>query len=112
VTKDNKHKVWPLPLSARGNPGGTLLRAADGRLFLFNSPGRICRIKPIAEGIEPYKLDGTFTHRVPKDQIARIWLDPANRICVVFEGSKLAIMFPEGHIPPHIATMIPAAELK
>jgi hypothetical protein len=112
VTKDNKHTVWPLPLSARGNPGGTLLRAADGRLFLFNSPGRICRIKPIAEGKETYKLDGTFTYRVPKDQIARIWLDPANRICVVFETNKLAIMFPEGHIPPHIATMIPAAELK
>jgi hypothetical protein len=112
VTRDKKHTVWPLPLAARGTPGGTLLRAADGSLFLFNQPGRICRIKPTPEGLQPFKLDGTFTHRVPSEQIARIWLDGANRICVVFETNKLAIMFPQGHIPPHIATMIPAGELK
>jgi hypothetical protein len=39
-------------------------------------------------------------------------MDGANRICVAYDGNKLAVMFPEGHIPPHIATMIPANELR
>ena len=114
VSSSNKHTVWPLPLAARGGGSNvTLLRAADGRLFLFNQPGRILRIKPTPEGDEPFKLDGTFSHRVPtSENIARIWLDGGNRICVAYDGTKLAIMFPEGHIPSHIATMIPANELK
>ncbi|HEV2293047.1 MAG TPA: hypothetical protein VGR35_04275 [Tepidisphaeraceae bacterium] len=112
VSKDNKHTVWPLPLSARGLPGGTLLRYEDGRLFLFNSPGRVCRIKPTPGADEPFTLEATFTERVPAANIARIWTDRANRICVAYDGNKLAILFPQGHIPPHIATMIPASELR
>ncbi len=112
VSKANQHIVWPLPLSARGEPGGKLLRAEDGRLFLFNQPGRVCRIQPTPDGDEPFKLEATFTHRVPAADIARIWMDGANRICVAYDGNKLAVMFPEGHIPPHIATMIPANELR
>ncbi len=110
VSKEDKHTVWPLPLSARGAPGGTLLRAADGLLFLFNSPGRICRIKPTPDGDEPFKLEATFTHRVPASGVARIWMDRANRICIAYDGNKLAILFPAGYIPPHIATMIPTSE--
>jgi hypothetical protein len=113
ISKDNRHTVWPLPFSARGELGGTLLRAADGRLFLVNQPGRILRIKPTPDGDEPFNLEASFTHRVPSgDRIKRIWLDGANRICVVYDDNKLAIMFPDGHIPPHIATMIPASELR
>jgi hypothetical protein len=113
VSKDNKHTVWPLPFSARGQLGGTLMRDKDGKLFLVNQPGRILRIKPTPDADQPFKLDATFTHRVPDSPlIKRIWLDGANRICIAYDGNKLAICFPEGRIPPHIAMMIPANELR
>jgi hypothetical protein len=113
VSKSGKHTVWPLPFAARGRAGGTLLRAKDGTLFLFNQPGRILRIKPTPGAASPFKLEGSFTHRIPgDDNIRRIWLDGANRICIAYDDNKLAIVFPEGHIPPHIATMIPANELR
>ena len=113
VSKSGKHTVWPLPTSTHGRPGGTLMRAADGNLFLVNQPGRIVRIKPTPDGDQPFKIEGSFTHRVPSsERIERIWLDGANRICIVYDGNRLAILFPEGMIPPHIATMIPASELR
>ena len=40
-------------------------------------------------------------------------MDIGNQLARGHEASnKLAIVFPEGHIPPHIATMIPANELR
>ncbi|MGB7160185.1 MAG: hypothetical protein WBD40_19110 [Tepidisphaeraceae bacterium] len=113
ISKSGKHTVWPLSTAARGTPSGTLLCAKDGRLFLFNQPGRVLRIKPTPGADQPFKLEGSFTHRVPtSERIARIWIDDANRICVAYDDNRLAILFPEGVIPPHIATMIPANELR
>jgi hypothetical protein len=45
------------------------------------------------------------------DNPTRIWIDPAGRI-IEAHDTHLAIMFPEGRIPQHLATLIPAAELE
>ena len=80
-----------------------MLGTADGKLFLFNQPGRVLRIKPTPDGPEPFKLEATFTRKIPNVETpTRIWMDPAGRIIVAWE-SQLAIMFPGGYIPPILA---------
>lgn len=55
---------------------------------------------------EPFKLEKIFTHRVPTvERPTRIWLDPAGRIIMAWEG-QLAIFFPAGYIPPAIADLM------
>jgi hypothetical protein len=88
-----------------------LIHTAD-RLFLFNQPGRVLRIKPTPSTAESFELEATFTHRIPNiDDPARIWLDPAGRIIIAY-GNELAILFPAGRIPPELKNMIPAAQLR
>ncbi|MDB5289252.1 MAG: hypothetical protein JWL69_493, partial [Phycisphaerales bacterium] len=43
VTRAGKETVWPLPASANGPGPVYLLRTESGRLFLFNTPGRVLR---------------------------------------------------------------------
>ncbi|MEO6435688.1 MAG: hypothetical protein ABIP55_07985, partial [Tepidisphaeraceae bacterium] len=77
-----------------------------------NAPGRVVRIKPTPDALEPFVVEAIFTDRIPtSDAIARIWLDPAGRIVIAFEKNKLAVMFPTGRIPRDILTLIPAKEL-
>ena len=33
----------------------------------------------------------------------RIWLDPADRICIAHGGNRITVLFPLGRIPPAIA---------
>ena len=82
-------------------------------MFLFNQPGRVLRIKPTPDKPQPYKLDATFTKRIPnEDHPNRIWLDPAGRIIIATGGNTLSICFPAGRIPHDIATKMTAADLK
>lgn len=98
---------WRLPPLAVGHMDPTLIRTADGRLFLFNEPGRVLRIAPTPGGPEPFVLEATFTKDVPNSaRPTRIWLDPLGRINVAFNGNMLAVMFPSGHIPPGISQMM------
>lgn len=113
VAPDGKETTWPLPASAQGTATPHLVAANDGRLFLFNEPGRVLRIKPTPGAAEPFAVEATFTHRVPNStDIRRIWLDPAGRIVIAYDGDRLAICFPEGRIPWDVATLIPAKELQ
>jgi hypothetical protein len=110
---DGSTITWPLPDQAVGSGDVWLLRAGHDRLFLFNEPGRVLRIKPTPEGPEPFELEATFTRRIPSvDHYQRVWLDPAGRIVIAHEGDTLSILFPTGTIPPAIARKIPAAELR
>jgi hypothetical protein len=110
VAADGSRTDWPLPPEATGDGiGGKvfLVRAADGLLFLFNRSGRVVRIRPMPDGDAPYAVDATFTRNVPSaDTVTRVWLDPAGRIIMAY-GSKMAIMFPRGFIPPAISKLIP-----
>ncbi|MDB5305637.1 MAG: hypothetical protein JWM97_3186 [Phycisphaerales bacterium] len=103
VTRFGKESVWPLPPSANGPGPVYLVRTESGRLFLFNAPGRVLRIKPTPGEAQPYKVEKAFTHNIPTvDHPTRIWLDPADRIIMAWEN-QLAIFFPAGYIPPAIA---------
>ena len=105
---------WPLPPEAVGNAATVwLVRSEEGLLFLFNQAGRVVRIKPTPDAAEPFAVEKIFTDRIPNtDQFQRIWLDPANRIVMMYEKNKLAILFPTGRVPKDIALMIPAKELQ
>jgi hypothetical protein len=88
-----------------------LIRAA-GRFFLFNQPGRVVRLKMGASQADRFTVDAIFTRGVPApEHIERIWLDPAGRIDMVFDENQLAIMFPNGLVPPAIATKMPQDQL-
>ena len=113
VNKDGRRTTWTLPPTATGGGSGQvfLVRTNDGLLFLFNQPGRVLRIRPTPDGAEPFELEATFTRNVPSaDPITRVWLDPAGRIIMAY-GTKLAIMFPQGYIPPAIAKLLPPGSL-
>ena len=101
---------WPLPPQAQGSVKPWMIAEPDGRLFLFNEPGRLLRIRPTPGAAEPFKLDATFAHKIPNVEPARLWLDPAGRIIFAHDGNQLAICFPSGVVPAAIADKIPALQ--
>ncbi|HSV13259.1 MAG TPA: hypothetical protein VLI90_03320, partial [Tepidisphaeraceae bacterium] len=108
IDKSGHQTRWPLPASAVGSMDPpTLIRTADGQLFLFNQPGRVLRIAPTPEGSEPFRVEATFTKDIPNvDHPARIWLDPLGRIDIAYNANCLAVLFPSGHIPMEISQMM------
>ncbi len=95
---------WILPNSAVGEGNVTLLQNKAGLLFLFNAPGRIVRIRPTPDDDEPFRVDGVFTRTVPNDaDPQRIWMDPADRICIAHGGNTITVFFTIGRIPPAIS---------
>jgi hypothetical protein len=108
---DGKLLRWPLPAQAVGEGDVFLVRTRDGLLFLFNQPGRVVRIRPTPGAPEPFALDAIFSDKIPKaEHPTRIWLDPFGRIDMAFDQNKLAILFPQGYIPPAMASLIPAED--
>jgi hypothetical protein len=104
---DGSRLTWPLPQQAVGTAKPTLLRTRDGHLFLFNEPGRVVRIRPTPDSIEPFKIEAVFTRGVPSDpKPLRIWLDPADRICIAHDQNRITVLFPTGRISPAIAQMM------
>jgi hypothetical protein len=104
---DGTSVTWPLPGQAAGSGAPTLLRTSDNLLFLFNTPGRIVRIRPTPDDAEPFTLDAVFTRLVPNDpNPIRIWMDPADRICIAHGGNRITVLFPIGRIPPAIVGMM------
>jgi hypothetical protein len=95
---------WALPPTATGAAAKVfLVHTPDGLLFLYNQPGRMLRIRPTPDEVEPFVLEATFTRDVPSaDDVTRLWVDPAGRMIMAY-GNKLAITFPAGYIPPEIA---------
>ena len=104
---------WMLPPTAAGSDNFKpwLVRTSDGILFLYNRPGAMHRIRPTPGRSEPFKLETTYTRRVPNTPTpTRVWVDPFDRICIVWNGTDVAILFPAGYIPPETRTMIPQSE--
>lgn len=110
IDKSGKKIIWRLPPVASGRGEVSLIRANDGRLFLFNEPGRVLRIKPTPDEKEPFAIEATFTRGIPNTPSpTRIWLDPAGRINIVSKDDQtLSVLFPAGQVPPAIAEMMPA----
>jgi hypothetical protein len=105
--------VWTLPESAVGSWSEPRLFEADGRLFLFNEAGRVLRLRRTQDADEPFAIDATFTNNIPNtDDPQRVWLDPAGRIVIAHDGSRLSILFPSGRIPHAIAQRMLASDLR
>jgi hypothetical protein len=117
IDRDGGQVVWSLPLEASAPPDGKspvfLIRSREGLLFLFNDPGRVARIRPTPGEAEPFVLDAVFTHKIPQAaEYTRVWLDPAGRIDIAYDGDSLSILFPSGRIPQAISDLMPAADQK
>lgn len=113
IRPDGSGTAWPLPPTASGSDSFIpwLVRTRKGILFLYNRPGSIHRIRPNPARGEPFKLETTYTRRIPNTPSpTRMWLDPFGRICITWDVVNLAILFPEGFIPPETRTMIPQSE--
>ena len=55
----------------------------------------------------PLEYETVFTRKVPTDaNPLRIWLDPAERICIAHAGG-MTVFFPTGRIPRSIAEKMP-----
>ena len=110
--RDGSEVVWPLPAPAVGSWEHPRLIEAEGRLFLFNESGRALRLKRDPKD-DSFALEATFVRNIPNvEQPRRIWLDPAGRIVIAYEGNALTILFPSGQIPRSIAQRMLAADLK
>lgn len=106
VAPSGKRATWKLSANAVGPGPVWLMRTGNGKLFLFNAPGRVVRISPTPKGSQPFAVDAVFTRDIPNATIYnRIWIDPAGRIDCTFNGNQLAVMFPSGHMPVELARM-------
>jgi hypothetical protein len=114
-TPAGKQIVYQLPDEAVGAPGAaaTLVADRNNHLFLFNTPGRITRLRVAPEENPPITFEANFTDHVPDfDEIRRAWCDPAGRIDLVYEDYRLAIIFPTGQISPEINDKILPEDLR
>jgi hypothetical protein len=113
IAPDGRDITWNLPPEAVGSTPTPHLIEAENRLFLFNEPGRVLRLRRTPKSAEPFALEATFTRNIPNiDSPTRLWLDPAGRIVMAYDGDRLTIMFPTGRIPPAIAQRMLASDLK
>ncbi|HEY1922036.1 MAG TPA: hypothetical protein VGG44_04665, partial [Tepidisphaeraceae bacterium] len=115
LTHSGKRFDWPLPDACAGSPDQPpwLITDGNGHLLLFNSIGRIARLRATPDGPDPFVLEAVFTEHIPDfHDIRRIWLDPAGRISVAYEGSHLALIFPTGQVPPEIEDKILPQDLR
>jgi hypothetical protein len=109
---DGSEIVWVLPPIATGTLERPHLVEAADRLFLYNQAGRMLRIKATPGGAEPYVIEATFSRRIPNvEDVTRMWVDPHGRICMVWGGTNLAVLFPQGYIPNEMRNMLPTSDL-
>ncbi|MEM8875769.1 MAG: hypothetical protein AAGD32_16100 [Planctomycetota bacterium] len=98
-----------LPPEARGSIEKPLVFEIDGdpdKLLLWNAPGRLVRLKRDGDEL---RVVATFTHAIPNTElIDRMWLDPAGRLCIAWDGTQLVIAFPTGEVSSEMASMMPA----
>jgi hypothetical protein len=111
VPPDGTEFTWPLPPEARGLGEASDVKLAvddQGRLFLFNRPGRVVRIEPVGDPGEPLEVIGVFDEQIPGATPRRVWVDPLGRICAAYFGDTVAVMWPDGEIPGPIRQLMPA----
>ncbi len=109
ITADGKRTSMSFPATAAGGDPVTLIETPDGKLFLFNQPGRVLRLSPTNGESEPLKIDAIFSRNIPNGAADRIWLDPAGRICMSADG-VIVVLFPTGVIPHDIAVKMSVEE--
>ncbi len=115
LTHAGKRFDWPLPDACAGSEDEPAWLVSDdqGHLLLFNSIGRIARLRATPGAAEPFVLEAVFSEHIPDfHDTSRIWRDPAGRIAVAYEGSHMALIFPTGQVPPEIEDKILPQDLR
>ncbi|HTW94773.1 MAG TPA: hypothetical protein VMD30_08275 [Tepidisphaeraceae bacterium] len=121
LTPSGKRLQWALPPEAAAAPGTLpseihLVETSSGLLYLFNASGRVLRIRATPDASAPLHVEGVFKNGIPEsDQIVRVWLDPADRIDIVYkfmDRSRLAVLFADGDIPPELQRWIMPRNLR
>jgi hypothetical protein len=114
VKPSGTRQIFPLPPDCIGSGDRPwLVITREGLLFLFNSPGKVIRLRATPDSIEPLAVDALFTRKIPQFETPkRIWLDPAGRISIAYSEHRLAILFPTGQIPPEIADKMLAQDVR
>jgi hypothetical protein len=108
-------RAWTLPDECAGDREQPAWLAPDrnGHLYLFNTAGKIIRLRPTPGEAQPFVVESIFTKDIPNfREIRRIWLDPGGRIDVGYEQWRLAIIFPTGQISPEIVDRVPPGDVK
>jgi hypothetical protein len=54
------------------------------------------------------KFEASFEEGLPGATPRRVWLDPVGRICAVYFGTTVAVMWPDGQVPAEIRQKMPA----
>jgi hypothetical protein len=101
---------WALPPEARGTQSPRLMRDGGGHLWLWNEPGRVIRLRETGQPAQPFKWEGAFSHNIPNEVPARLWIDPAGRLVFANGGDQLTICFTGGVVPAALADKIPAGD--
>jgi hypothetical protein len=115
VDVHGRRRVWALPDRCAGSADEPAFLAPDhqGHFFLFNSTGRIARLRATPGEAEPFVLEALFSDHVPDlIDIKRVWLDPAGRIDVAYQDSHLLVIFPNGQVPRDIGDKILIQDLR
>jgi len=99
---DGTARDWPLPAKATGAGPVWLVEDRQGKLFLFNQPGRLLRLAARDDANESFKIEATFTRDIPNVAVRRMWIDPAGRLVLVHAANGLSICFPTGEVPQGI----------
>jgi hypothetical protein len=79
VRPDGTVVTWPLPPEAVGHGDVWLVRAGDNRLFLFNEPGRVLRIKPTPDAGRAVQAGGDVHAPHPERRSSDPHLDRSRR---------------------------------
>ena len=109
---DGTEIVWALPPIATGELNPPHLVVAADRIFLFNQPGRMLRLRPAPRGAEPFVLEAAFSRGIPNtESLTRMWVDPHGRICMTWDDKHLAVLFPDGYISGEMRNMLPTEVL-
>lgn len=109
TSADGETIDWALPASVVGSGSAKAAVDREGRLFLFNRPGSIVRLARTAGAAEPFKVEAIFEEQdLPAATPQHVWLDPAGRICAIYFGNTVAVMWPDGRVPASIRQKMPA----
>ncbi len=93
VVNDAPRITGPLPLHVGKN----------GRLYAFPGTGDVLEIEVTADSADTTRHEALL----PVRPVRLVWTDPAGRICVAFNNDVVAVLWPDGLVPPEIRKLMP-----
>ncbi len=105
VTLDGERVKLPEDVRGVGIVESHRLVQVDEELaFLFNAPGRVVRLERRGEA---WRVTEVFDEELPKAMPRIVWVDPLGRLCAGYFGDTVAVMWPNGQVPPAMRRLMP-----